>query len=79
MLGAVLFAHQEMQVVIKAIAELKAEAGKPSWDWQPEAENEALTAAVASSFAAGVGEAYQTVDKMDRQDKAARVARASRY
>jgi polyribonucleotide nucleotidyltransferase len=58
-----------MQVVIKAIAELKAEAGKPSWDWQPEAENEALTAAVASSFAAGVGEAYQTVDKMDRQDK----------
>jgi polyribonucleotide nucleotidyltransferase len=69
MLGAVLFAHQEMQVVIKAIAELKAEAGKPSWDWQPEAENEALTAAVASSFAAGVGEAYQTVDKMDRQDK----------
>jgi len=69
MLGAVLFAHQEMQVVIKAIAELKAEAGKPSWDWQPEAENEALTAAVANSFAAGVGEAYQTVDKMDRQDK----------
>ena len=69
MLGAVLFAHQEMQVVIKAIAELKAEAGKPSWDWQPEAENEALTAAVAISFAAGVGEAYQTVDKMDRQDK----------
>ena len=69
MLGAVLFAHQEMQVVIKAIEELKAEAGKPSWDWQPEAENEALTAAVASSFAAGVGEAYQTVDKMDRQDK----------
>ena len=63
MLGAVLFAHQEMQVVIKAIAELKAEAGKPSWDWQPEAENEALTAAVASSFAAGVGEAYKLLTK----------------
>ena len=29
MLGAVLFAHQEMQVVIKAVNELKAEAGKP--------------------------------------------------
>jgi polyribonucleotide nucleotidyltransferase len=69
MLGAVLFAHQEMQVVIKAISELKAEAGKPSWDWQPEAENEALTAAVAGSFTDGVSEAYQTVDKMDRQDK----------
>lgn len=69
MLGAVLFAHQEMQVVIKAIAELKAEAGKPDWEWEPEAENEALTAAVAGSFSDGVSEAYQTVDKMDRQDK----------
>ena len=34
MLGAVLFAHQEMQTVIQAINELVAEAGKPSWDWQ---------------------------------------------
>ena len=32
MLGAVLFAHQEMQAVINAINELKAEAGKPAWD-----------------------------------------------
>ena len=32
MLGAVLFAHQEMQVVIKAVAELAAEAGKPAWE-----------------------------------------------
>ena len=29
MLGAVLFAHQEMQAVITAIEELKAETGKP--------------------------------------------------
>ncbi|HIG39866.1 MAG: polyribonucleotide nucleotidyltransferase [bacterium] len=69
MLGAVLFAHQEMQVVIKAINELKAEAGKPSWDWQPQAENETLSAAVAEKFSTGVSEAYQIVDKMDRQDR----------
>ncbi|MBL4681781.1 MAG: polyribonucleotide nucleotidyltransferase [Pseudomonadales bacterium] len=69
MLGAVLFAHQEMQVVIKAINELKAEVGKPTWDWSPEPENEALTAALTEQFGAGVGEAYQTVDKMVRQDK----------
>jgi polyribonucleotide nucleotidyltransferase len=38
MLGAVLFAHQEMQTVIKAINELVSEAGKPRWEWQaPEA------------------------------------------
>ena len=33
MLGAVLFAHVEMQVVINAINEFKAMAGKPAWDW----------------------------------------------
>ena len=69
MLGGVLFAHQEMQVVIHAINELKAEAGKASWDWQPEAVNESLTAAVSDKFAAGVGTAYQVVDKMARQDQ----------
>ncbi|MDX9874678.1 MAG: polyribonucleotide nucleotidyltransferase, partial [Spongiibacteraceae bacterium] len=33
MLGAVLFAHQEMQPVIQVIEELAREAGKPRWDW----------------------------------------------
>ncbi|MDB3910062.1 polyribonucleotide nucleotidyltransferase, partial [Gammaproteobacteria bacterium] len=59
MLGGVLYAHQEMQVVIDTIAELKAEVGKPSWDWQPEPVNEELTAAVATLVGAGVTEAYQ--------------------
>jgi len=68
MLGGVLYAHQEMQVVIDTIAELKAEVGKPSWDWQPEPVNEELTAAVAALVGAGVTEAYQVSDKMARQD-----------
>jgi polyribonucleotide nucleotidyltransferase len=71
MLGAVLFAHQEMQTVIRAINELKAEAGKPAWDWQPEATNESLASAVAETFGAGIGEAYQVVDKMQRQERLA--------
>ena len=69
MLGGVLFAHQEMQVVIQAINEFKAEAGKAVWDWQPAAVNEALTTAVTEKLAAGVGAAYQIVDKMARQDQ----------
>ncbi len=68
MLGGVLYAHQEMQVVIDTIAQLKAEVGKPSWDWQPEPVNEELTAAVAALVGAGVTEAYQVSDKMARQD-----------
>jgi len=54
--------------VIDTIAELKAEVGKPSWDWQPEPVNEELTAAVATLVGAGVTEAYQVSDKMARQD-----------
>jgi polyribonucleotide nucleotidyltransferase len=73
MLGGVLFAHQEMQVVIKAINELKAEAGKPMWNWEPEAENESLKAAVAEKFAAAVTEAYQISDKMERYERLAQL------
>lgn len=68
MLGAVLYAHQEMQVVVDTITELKAEIGKPAWDWQPEPVNAELTAAVAAQVGAGVTEAYQVSDKMARQD-----------
>jgi len=68
MLGGVLFAHQEMQVVIAAIKELAAQAGKPAWDWAPAAENTGLKDAVAAKFAAGVTEAYQISDKMARYD-----------
>ncbi|MGI1680032.1 MAG: polyribonucleotide nucleotidyltransferase [Cellvibrionaceae bacterium] len=66
MLGAVLFAHQEMQVVIKACEELARDAGKPRWDWQAEVENTALVNAVKQQFENGIGEAYRITDKQDR-------------
>ena len=69
MLGAVLFAHQEMQAVIKAINELKVEAGKPEWDWQPEPKNESLASALSDQMSVSLTEAYQVSDKMARQDR----------
>ncbi|WP_193161506.1 polyribonucleotide nucleotidyltransferase [Microbulbifer hainanensis] len=66
MLGAVLFAHQEMQAVVKVCEELKAEAGKPIWDWQPEAVNEELKSALESQFGAKVAEAYKITNKQAR-------------
>jgi polyribonucleotide nucleotidyltransferase len=69
MLGAVLYAHQEMQVVISAIEELKAEAGKPVWEWTPAEENASLKAALAEKFEAAVIEAYQVSDKMARYER----------
>jgi polyribonucleotide nucleotidyltransferase len=74
MLGGVLFAHQEMQVVIDAINELAAAAGKPKWDWQPEPVNEALKATIAEKFEAAVIEAYQISDKMQRYDRISEIA-----
>ena len=69
MLGAVLFAHQEMQVIVEAVKELKAEAGKPDWEWVAEEKNTALIDSISSVFGAGITEAYTISDKMQRQDK----------
>ncbi|MFC0269174.1 polyribonucleotide nucleotidyltransferase [Kushneria aurantia] len=69
MLGAVLFAHEEMQVAISAINEFVREGGKAKWDWRPEADNAALKEAVAGGFEGGIGEAYRITDKMQRQKR----------
>ncbi|MBU2710579.1 polyribonucleotide nucleotidyltransferase [Zooshikella harenae] len=66
MLGGVLFAHQECQVVVDAITEFAAEAGKPRWDWEPPAVNEALMTTVENAFASDIRAAYQISDKMKR-------------
>lgn len=66
MLGAVLYAHQEMQVVIAAIDELVRDAGKPRWEYTAEPVNEALKSAVADVSGASVAEAYRITDKQAR-------------
>ena len=68
MLGAVLYAHQEMQVVINAINELKTEAGKEAWDWEPPEKNTSLESVVSDKFASSVVEAYQISEKMKRYE-----------
>ena len=66
MLGAVVYGHTQMQVAIKAIRELAAEAGKPRWDWQPPAANAVLTAAVAAAGEARLADAYRITEKQQR-------------
>ena len=67
MLGAVMYGHEQMQVAIDTISELAAEVGKPAWDWEAPAEDQELTAAVASQATAGLTAAYQLTDKQERQ------------
>jgi len=76
MLGAVLYAHQEMQAVIQAIDELVAEAGKPRWDWQPPAVNAELVAAVEAQVREALGEAYRVTDKAARYDRVSEIRKA---
>ena len=68
MLGGVLFAHQEMQVVIDAINDLKQEAGKPDWEWQAPEQNQQLVDAVSQQYGDAVNQAYQISEKMERYD-----------
>ncbi|MBI5461938.1 MAG: polyribonucleotide nucleotidyltransferase, partial [Gammaproteobacteria bacterium] len=66
MLGSVVFGHEQMQIAIKAIRELAAEIGTPSWSWQPPAADTALADAVAAAGKAAFTEAYQIADKQKR-------------
>ncbi len=77
MLGAVLFAHQEMQTVIKAISELVEEAGKPRWEWSAPAVDEGLKAAVEAEAKTGLGEAYRITEKGARYERVGEVRDAT--
>jgi len=77
MLGAVVFGHEQMQVAIKAIKELAAEAGKPAWDWTPAAVPAELVTAVAAHAEATLGEAYKITDKQTRYARVGEIKKAT--
>ncbi len=66
MLGAVVFGHEQGQIAINAIHELVRDAGKPVWDWQPEAKDDALIAKVAELAEGPLRAAYQNRNKQLR-------------
>ncbi|HHH36609.1 MAG TPA: polyribonucleotide nucleotidyltransferase [Gammaproteobacteria bacterium] len=76
MLDAVLFGHQQQQVVIEAINELAREAGKPAWDWQPPADDEELLAAVEEAGREDIAAAYRIQEKLDRQSRLSEIRAA---
>ena len=69
MLAAVVFGHQQQQVIIEAIKEFAAEAGKPRWDWQAPAKNEALINRIKELSEARLGEAYRITEKQARYEQ----------
>jgi polyribonucleotide nucleotidyltransferase len=74
MLGAVVFGHQQQQAVIDLIHSLVEEAGKPLWEWQPPAKDEALIAKVAACAEADLRAAYALRQKQARQQRLKEIA-----
>ncbi|MFC1747252.1 polyribonucleotide nucleotidyltransferase [Pseudomonadota bacterium] len=66
MLDSVMFGHEQLQAIIKAVTELKEEVGVEAWDWQAPAKDESLAAAASEAVSAQLNEAYQISEKQSR-------------
>jgi len=66
MLGAVVYGHEQMQVVIDAINEMAAAAGQDDWDWEPAPKNEALITRISELAEADLKAAYAVRQKQAR-------------
>ena len=69
MLGAVLFAHQEMQVQIEAINDLASRAGNPAWNYAGPAKDEELAARVRDAAEQKFGEVLKVTSKSERREQ----------
>jgi polyribonucleotide nucleotidyltransferase len=77
MLGAVVFGHDQMQVAIKAINDLVAEAGKAKWNWIAPEGNTELKSAVSSLTEKDLTAAYAITEKQQRYAKIGEIKTAA--
>lgn len=68
MLGAVVYGHQQMQVVIDAISELADEAGVTAWDWAPVSKDAALAEKIAHLAENDLRAAFRLKQKQARSE-----------
>lgn len=73
MLGAVMFAHREMQIVIEQIKEMVAEAGVRQWEWSAPTVDASIQQRVTELSQPELEKAYQISDKVARQDTIAQL------
>ena len=66
MLGAVNYAHEQMQPIIKAIDELVAETNRPKFEWEPPNTDDTLASQIAADLEKPLVEAYAISDKQER-------------
>ena len=68
MLGAVVFGHKALQIVINTINELTVEAGTKPSAWVAPAKNDAAIAALKEAVGTQLEQAFQIRDKLQRRD-----------
>ncbi|MCX7034942.1 MAG: polyribonucleotide nucleotidyltransferase [Arenimonas sp.] len=68
MLGAVMFGHQQLQVVINAINELVAEVGVKHWSWTAPEKAQAPIDALKAAIGNKLEGAFQVRDKLERKE-----------
>jgi len=77
MLGAVMYGHEQMQAAIQAIHELAEQAGKPAWEWQAPAKDEALIARVAELVEQDFRAAFAVKQKQARNTRLAEIRKSA--
>ncbi len=68
MLGAVMYGHQQLQVVVNAINELADDAGVTAWDWAPVQRDTALAERITKLAEADLSAAFQLKQKQARSE-----------
>jgi polyribonucleotide nucleotidyltransferase len=74
MLGGVVFGHEQGNIAIAAINDLVRDAGKPAWDWQPPAKDEAFIGKISALAEEKLRAAYQIRSKQARTQATREVA-----
>ncbi len=69
MLGAVMYGHEQFQVVIENIKALAADANTKAWDWTAPDKDDALENEIKSRAGDLVREAYSIQDKLERKER----------
>jgi len=69
MRGAIMYGHEMMKNVIKAIVEMTEEAGKARWDWQAAEVDEMLRSRIHDMAKQEVEAAYLIKDKQQRYQR----------
>ena len=77
MLGAVVYGHEQQQVVINAIDDFQAEVAKPMWSWHAPVQDQIMVAKIKDLAEEGFVNAYQIEAKLERQDAVQKVKKSA--